>query len=453
MKQTTAANAVKHGLASFHHVPKGREDELPPIERELIASRQPQSPEELEVVRELAFAMWQKGEHDRLLVAEAEKLCEKAGELFDKQARETYEKLKADWEKNPVEHHQALAQTPEGAGLFARIWVSLAKALVDNTCLSISMITQAIRADRENSSPLAIQGNGRWLMVRFLGLINDPNEYVEQWIAYEGLKPSVDVLGRTDKIIMDIPKEDSLLQELYDRADERLQQWFALNKELVSIQAEEREAFIEQYRETVMISDEFEVVLKRFHRYRVFAENRVKDANRRLANLKAAAERKAQKAEDREFRKVNQRIAIAKLDTEAFERFQNLQALAKMEEEFEAEVESGTDNYNLEPSQEISETIDPAVTEKDPESDPPQEPPIIKVPSDWRSEPAILSKITPNMAMFSEWTDEELDDSNDFIEQIAEITDKNTEWKQQVMACQIVETTRRHLQRQDKKRA
>ena len=88
-----------------------------------------------------------------------------------------------------------------------------------------------------------------------------------------------------------------------------------------------------------------------------------------------------------------------------------------------------------------------------PESDPPQEPPIIKVPSDWRSEPAILSKITPNMAMFSEWTDEELDDSNDFIEQIAEITDKNTEWKQQVMACQIVETTRRHLQRQDKKRA
>ncbi len=68
MNTTTAGNAVRHGLSSLRHMPKGREAELGPIERELIDSRQPQTPEQLEIVQELAFAMWQKGEHERLMI-------------------------------------------------------------------------------------------------------------------------------------------------------------------------------------------------------------------------------------------------------------------------------------------------------------------------------------------------------------------------------------------------
>jgi hypothetical protein len=56
-------------------MPKGREAELGPIERDLIESRLPETPEQLEIVHELAFAMWQKGEHERVMYQHAENLA------------------------------------------------------------------------------------------------------------------------------------------------------------------------------------------------------------------------------------------------------------------------------------------------------------------------------------------------------------------------------------------
>ena len=75
MDTTSAGNAVRHGLSGLRHMPKGREAELGPIERDLIESRLPETPEQLEIVHELAFAMWQKGEHERVMYQHAENLA------------------------------------------------------------------------------------------------------------------------------------------------------------------------------------------------------------------------------------------------------------------------------------------------------------------------------------------------------------------------------------------
>jgi hypothetical protein len=339
-----------------------------------------------------------------------------------------------------------MAETPEGAGLFASIWESIETSIEEESIVGLKTTLQAIRAEGGSSSPQAIQGEGRWIMLRFLSIKSKPSDYVDQWLADEGLNENYDAKTRAKHMLKNTLEAEPSCQELYDKACDRHQKWAELQQKHMEARAIERQAFIEQYQARVMLTDEFDAQMKRLHRYRVFTENRVKDANRRLENLKAAAERKAQRAEDREFRKTNQMIAISKLSEPEYERFQNLQGLARMEQE----MESGTINDNPEPVQEIFE--EPAIPEPEPVVEVAKVE-VLKVPRDWRSETAILPQVVPNMAVFSDWTDEEMDDSTDFIAHIAALPEKDTQWKQCLLACQIMEMSRRHLARQQKKKA
>ena len=170
MNTTTAGNAVRHGLSSLRHMPKGREAELGPIERELIDSRQPHTPEQLEIVQELAFAMWQKGEHERLMILEADKLADQAGELFDQKAIDDYQKLNELWLDQPLRYTRAMAGSKLGVQHFVEHWQMFSQCLKDGFGISLPMAFNAIKSEGCSISPHVICGEGIWIMTRVVAL-------------------------------------------------------------------------------------------------------------------------------------------------------------------------------------------------------------------------------------------------------------------------------------------
>ncbi len=76
---------------------------------------------------------------------------------------------------------------------------------------------------------------------------------------------------------------------------------------------QERQVFIDQYSVNVMSSPEFEKQLQRMHRYRVFTENRIKELNRRLANIKSDMLKKERQQDEKQWRQQMHDVAVAQL--------------------------------------------------------------------------------------------------------------------------------------------
>lgn len=439
MSAKTAANAVKHGLSSMQHMPRGREHELLPIEQALIASRRPETPEQQEIIHELAFFTWQRGEHERILLEESEHLCEKAGELFETKAQQAYDELLEKWLADPVRYSLAMSQCMHGSLHFMNIWRMMDSNCEDGTEASLEMALAAIRTEGMLSSPLWIHGDGVWMMRRILVTRPRPDEFLKEWVKREGLNYSVDSIRQYATLRHEELECDAAYEELCERSRERHEFWAERYKAMVKEHQAAKERFIEQYRATVMISDEFDAQMKRMHRYRAFTENRVKDCNRRLTNISAKLEREARQRDDREDRLQKRLIEMARLSPFEYERLLDLQQLHARK------VESGTKTYHPENHEPIAQPVEPPKPDPEPAWSPTQE--VIKVPRDWRKQKSVLTKIVPNLEAFSEWTDEEMNHCNEFIEYIAGLTGKDTEWKQRLMGCQIHEFSRRHVQK------
>ena len=318
MNITPARNAIKHGLSSLSHMPKGREAELEPIEHDLIESRLPETPEQLEIVHELAFAMWQKGEHERVTLQESEKLAEKAGDLFDQKALEDFQKLHRLWLEDPMKQTRSMISTKLGVEHFVEVWQVIENCLNDGHGITLQMGLNAVRTEGCSPSPHFIFGAGSWLMSRTMACRTDHEEFAQEWLEKVDAHASFDAMCRISSIMTNIPQPQESYNQLRERADLRLNHWTSLFHDLSSEYDVKRQEFIRQYSVNVMSSEEFENQLKRLHRYRVFTENRIKELNRRLANIKSEMLKKERLQDEREFRKQNHEIAVAQMQPHQF---------------------------------------------------------------------------------------------------------------------------------------
>ncbi len=421
MNTTPAGNAVRHGLSSLRHMPKGRESELGPIELDLIESRQPQTPEQLEIVHELAFAMWQKGEHERVMIQEAEKLAEKSGELFDQKALEDYQKLHKLWIENPFKYTDSMIESKLGAEHFTEIWQGIINMLKDGHGPTIQAAISAIRTEGCSPSPHSIHGDGMWLMNRAMAFKPDLEEFIKEWLEEVDAGTSYDALFRANVIGESILEKQESFDELCDRAIDRLNHWRDVLVKLSNKHNKKRQDFINQYSVNVMSSEELEKQALRLHRYRVFTENRIKELNKRLANIRAEILKKERFEEEKEYRKQKHEMAVAQLQRHEFEQL--------MEYRNAVDSKNATMNSNPEPPQNL------VLTDQD----------LDKIPPDWQNHKPILTNAIPNAELFSLWTNEQMIESGHLIVYLMQLPGTNKHWMEQITSCQEYELQLRSL--------
>ena len=168
-----------------------------------------------------------------------------------------------------------------------------------------------------------------------------------------------------------------------------------------------------------MSSEEFEKHIQRMHRYRVFTENRIKELNRRLANIKSDMLKKERLADEKEFRRQNHEIAVAQMQRKHFEQLM----------EYRNHLENDGKPANQEPPR------NELLTAED----------IEKIPPDWQNHTAILQNAIPNADLFSLWSNEQLIESGQMIEYLMQQTSTNKHWIEQIIACQEYELQIRSL--------
>ena len=409
MSASSSRNAVKHGLSSLRHMPCGREHELPPIEQELIESRQPETPEQLEIVKELAFAMWQKGEHERILLQEAAKLTEKAAELFDHDAEAAFETLKAKWLKEPEAHTDAMGNCMRGARHFAQIWRAIESSLKNSHGLTMQMAMSAIRAEGFSTSPLWIYGNGLWIMLHTLALKAKPEAFILEWMALEGLQESADAKCQCGIFYQNIPKMQNSVQDLYNRAFNQMESWTQKQNDFETEESAQRDRFVDQYCATA--SSEFEAQMQHLHRYRVFTENRVKELNRRLANNKAEEAKKKRYEEEKEYRKQKHELQISQMRQPQFDQLMQYKSADCKQNA------SSTGDCNMQKPEAVHpETVD-------------------RIPPIWQNHKETLLKIKPNAELFCQWSADQLQQSGELIAFLEQQPNHFPHWLQQIKDC------------------
>jgi hypothetical protein len=222
-------------------------------------------------------------------------------------------------------------------------------------------------------------------------------------------------------ISKEAPELEDAYQQLCERVMLRVKHYTQSLEELSHEYDQERQGFIDQYSVNVMSSPEFEKQLQRMHRYRVFTENRIKELNRRLANIKSDMLKKERQQDEKQWRQQMHDVAVAQLRRPQFEQL--------MEYRNPDDANSATLNSNPEPPR------NEVLTAED----------VDKMPTDWQNQLEILPNTIPNADLFSLWTNDQLNESDHLIAYLVQLPTSNKHWIEQIKACQEYEYQLRSL--------
>ena len=395
MSAAPSANAVKHGLSSLYHMPRGRENELQPILAELIESREPQTKLETEIVHELAFNMWKRGECERMLADQDQIRLIDPIKLYEKEAEADFDQLYQKYVQSPGHHLPAMSQSLAGVKHCIRAWTVFQAALADGAAApSLNQAANAIRTLGSSSSAIWIFGEGELLMKQVLALRPNPDRHINEWLRDEDLESSTDAINRTKMMRENLPFAGEARVALRKKAEEQLKHWKSV---LVSVEANEQAAktkFLARHQYDVELDPAREAHLERLTRYLASANNNVKDCNRRLANLKAEAAKERRRAEDKAERDKKLKFEEEKLKQQKY------QARARANAKF-----------NL-------GTPDP---DEGPET-------FYRVPTDWESRKNMLTFIKPNCENFMYWRREYLADAPKLFNYLDSLEGIDRQW-------------------------
>jgi hypothetical protein len=171
-----------------------------------------------------------------------------------------------------------------------------------------------------------------------------------------------------------------------------------------------------------MSSEEFEKQVQRMHRYRVFTENRIKELNRRLANIKSEILKKERQQDERAWRNQMHEVAVAQLRRPEFEQ------LLEYQKPGDLKKDSPVNSIPKPPRNVV-------LTDQD----------VDKIPPDWQNHKAILAQVVPNAELFQLWTNDQLIESDHMIEYLTQLPASNKHWIEQIKACQEYELQLRSL--------
>jgi len=372
---------------------------LPPILADLTASRHPETPEQVEIVEELAFAMWQRAEAERLYAEQAVPKLVDAEALFNEQRKEAYDDLFERYVQNPGSHVEAMAQTVIGVKFFVRIWTNLLSSLADGAAPpSLKQARNLIKTLGFYPCPIFIAGEGEIMMKQVLALKPNPDKSVLEWLEMEELESSHEACVRARAIRENLPPAGEARKVLRERAQERMIHW---KKVLDCVKENEEQArmeFVEKHQYDLEVDPAREAVLNRLQRYCASTNSKIRDLNRRLTNLNNEALKTLRRAED----------AAEKQKEREFQAMK----LAQQKHEFRAREHR---RFNV-------PIPDPDETDGY----------FYRVPSNWQAVKQILPMIKPNFENFMFWKRENLDKAHYLFEYLEGVKGIDGEWLRQL---------------------
>lgn len=177
------SNALKHGLTSRHFVPENARDLVEEIRQDLFAIHSPETGEEKQLVADLAVALWQNSEHDRLFYERQAYEQAIAGDLYAEQAQTRFQEQLEQLRSTPGLTISAFSATWLGALYMQKSFQNALASLSESLPLSFQQITDCINAIGEEWRLDLYSARGRKIMAWHLALVTNPEEEIARWVA------------------------------------------------------------------------------------------------------------------------------------------------------------------------------------------------------------------------------------------------------------------------------
>ena len=179
----SASNAVKHGLTSRWFVPDHARAFIEEARQELAGIHDPKTSAEHELVAELAVAVWQNYEHDRLF--HERKVYEEsvADETYAEQALARVRQQAAALAEHPAENRYLLTGSYKGCQHLYDVFEDAAQPLTEGQPLSFQQITACVNAMGLDWRLDSLSASAWPLMGLHLALVEDPEAEIARWLA------------------------------------------------------------------------------------------------------------------------------------------------------------------------------------------------------------------------------------------------------------------------------
>ena len=178
----SASNAVKHGLTSRSFVPEHARAFVESVRLELAGLYEPKSNAEIELVAELAVAVWQNYEHDRLFYERKSYEESVADDVYAEQALAKARQQAAALTENPGENRYLLTGSYQGCLQLQDVFDDAIKALAEGLPLSFVQITSCINALGLDWRLDTLSAKAWPIMGLHLALVDDPETEIARWV-------------------------------------------------------------------------------------------------------------------------------------------------------------------------------------------------------------------------------------------------------------------------------
>lgn len=188
-KPASAANAVQHGLSGSHYVPDHARDHVSAIIETIKKTYFTTTPDEEEMVLELAICRWQVYEVDRLLDIKAQNEFMRGPEYFEKHLQAEFSDHLALFSQDPLVGVAALSTSIRGCEFLLGIWNEAKNVLADNNPVHPLILHKFVQA---MGSPWALQSittEALGKLAGFIHLMGSDTDLSQLWVKYETLTP------------------------------------------------------------------------------------------------------------------------------------------------------------------------------------------------------------------------------------------------------------------------
>jgi hypothetical protein len=179
----SASNALKHGLTSRTFVPDHARPFVDQFRQELVAIHDPKSAEESRLVAELAVALWQNYEHDRIFFERQAYEETIADQIFATQAQESLEETLSLLRTSPMLGQLRLAVSHLGSAHVKCLYDDAIATLSQEIPLSFQQITCCINAQGLDWRLDTLSAQAGLLMGLHMALVDDPETEIQHWVA------------------------------------------------------------------------------------------------------------------------------------------------------------------------------------------------------------------------------------------------------------------------------
>ncbi|MFM7318092.1 MAG: hypothetical protein ACKO5E_14195 [bacterium] len=280
-KPAAAANAVQHGLSGSHYVPEHARDHISALVESIKNTYYTVSPEEEEMVLELAICRWQVYEVDRLIDIKAQNEFKRGPEYFEKHLQAEFGEHLALFNRDPLLGVAALSTTIRGCEFLLGIWSEAKSILAECKPIHPLILHKIVQAMGSPWSLENITSEALAKVAGFIQLMGGDTDLSQLWVKYETLT-GFNLKERLKFHLNQAATDPDLKNSLIQFIDSKIREISAI-KEILDTQLVNRiEVFSNVYAGYGMLDPAETKHVNTLRRYQTRARNRARELDKIL---------------------------------------------------------------------------------------------------------------------------------------------------------------------------